>query len=81
MKPKKAITYKSDDEDKLLHSKQREIFEDVYKKRLNKIEELTTKIDDKNLKSTTLSTGETFNFTGKNDPVTLLKKLGMVKQH
>ena len=81
MKPKIAITYKSDDEDKLLHSKQREIFEDVYKKRLNKIEELTTKIDDKNLKSTTLSTGETFNFTGKNDPVTLLKKLGMVKQH
>ena len=81
MKPKIAITYKSDDEDKLLHSKQREIFEDVYKKRLNKIEELTTKIDDKNLKSTTLSTGETFNFTVKNDPVTLLKKLGMVKQH
>ena len=79
MKPKKAITYKSDDEDKLLHSKQREIFEDVYKKRLDKIEELTTKIDDKNLKSTTLSMGETFDFTGKNDPLTLLKKLGMVK--
>ena len=57
MKPKKAITYKSDDEDKLLHSKQREIFEDAYKKRLDKIEELTTKIDDKNLKFTTLSTG------------------------
>ena len=79
MKPKKAITYKSDDEDKLLHSKEREIFEDVYKKRLDKIEELTTKINDKNLKSTTLSTGETFDFTGKNDPLTLLKKLGMVK--
>ena len=79
MKPKKAITYKSDDEDKLLHSKEREIFEDVYKKRLDKIEELTTKINDKNLKSTTLSTGETFDFTGKNDPLTLLKKLEMVK--
>ena len=79
MKPKKAIAYKSDDEDKLLHSKEREIFEDVYKKRLDKIEELTTKINDKNLKSTTLSTGETFDFTGKNDPLTLLKKLGMVK--
>ena len=79
MKPKKAITYKSDDEDKLLHSKEWEIFEDVYKKRFDKIEELTTKINDKNLKSTTLSTGETFDFTGKNDPLTLLKKLGMVK--
>ena len=79
MKPKKAITYKSDDEDKLLHSKQRDIFEDVYKKRLDKIEELTSKIDDNNLKFTTLSTGEIFDFTGKNDPLTLLKKLGIVK--
>ena len=79
MKPKKAITYKSDDEDKLLHSKQRDIFEDVYKKRLDKIEELTSKIDDNNLKFTTLSTGEIIDFTGKNDPLTLLKKLGIVK--
>ena len=79
MKPKKAIAYKSDDEDKLLHSKQRDIFEDVYKKRLDKIEELTSKIDDNNLKFTTLSTGEIFDFTGKNDPLTLLKKLGIVK--
>ena len=79
MKPKKAITYKSDDEDKLLHSKQRDIFEDVYKKRLDKIAELTSKIDDNNLKLTTLSTGEIFDFTGKNDPLTLLKKLGIVK--
>ena len=79
MEPKKAITYKSDDEDKLLHSKQRDIFEDVYKKRLDKIEELTSKIDDNNLKFTTLSTGEIFDFTGKNDPLTLLKKLGIVK--
>ena len=79
MKPKKAITYKSDDEDKLLHSKQRDIFEDAYKKRLDKIEELTSKIDDNNLKFTTLSTGEIFDFTGKNDPLTLLKKLGIVK--
>ena len=79
MKPKKAITYKSDDEDKLLHSKQGDIFEDVYKKRLDKIEELTSKIDDNNLKFTTLSTGEIFDFTGKNDPLTLLKKLGIVK--
>ena len=39
--------------------KEREIFEDIYKKRLDKIEELTSKIDDNNLIFTTLSTGET----------------------
>ena len=65
LKPKKAITHKLDDEDKLLHSKEREIFEDIYKKRPDKIEELIGKIDD-DLKFTTLSTREKFNFTGKN---------------
>ena len=48
-----------DNEDKLSHSKEREIFEDIYKKRLDRIEELTNKIDDNNLISTTLGTGET----------------------
>ena len=38
-----------DDEDKLLHSKEREIFSNIYKKRLDKIEEITKKIDDNNL--------------------------------
>ena len=54
-----------DDEDKLLHSKEREIFEDIYKKSPDKIEELIGKIDD-DLKFATLSTREKFNFTGKN---------------
>ena len=48
-----------DNEDKLSHSKEREIFEDIYKKRLDRIEELTNKIDDNNLISTTLGTRET----------------------
>ena len=65
LKPKKAITHKLDDEDKLLHSKEREIFEDIYKKSPDKIEELIGKIDD-DLKFATLSTREKFNFTGKN---------------
>ena len=41
---------------------------------LDKSEELTNKIDGNNLIFTTLSTGETIDFTGKNDPLTLLKK-------
>ena len=75
LKPKKAIKYKSDDddyEDKLLHSNEREIFEDIYKKRLDKIEELTKKIDDNNLIFTALTTGEKIDLTGKNDPLTFL---------
>ena len=36
LKPKKAITYKSDDEDKLLHSKEREILKMFTKKGLIK---------------------------------------------
>ena len=47
----------------------------LFKKRLDKIEEITSKIDDNNLIFTTLTTGETFNFTGKNDRLTLLKNI------
>ena len=61
------------------HLKEREIFEDIYKKRFDKIEELNNKIGDNNLILTTLSTGEAIDFTGKNDPLILLKKLGMAK--
>ena len=62
----------SDYKDDLLHSKEREIFKNIYEKRLDKIEELTKKIDDNNLIFTTLSTGETVDFSGKNDPLTFL---------
>ena len=44
-------------------------------KRLDKIEELTKKIDGNNLIFTTLSSGDTINFSKKNDPLTLLKKI------
>ena len=62
----------SDYKDDLLHSKEREIFKNIYSKRLNKIEELTKKIDDNNLIFTTLNTGETVDFSGKNDRLTFL---------
>ena len=62
--------------DKLLHSKEWEIFRNICNKRLDKIEELTKKIDDNNLILTILTTGETFNFNGISVPLTLLKKYG-----
>ena len=79
LKDQRQVDNIIDYKDRLLHSKEQEIFENIYKKRLNEIEELTSKIDDNNLVFTTLSTGETIYFTGKNDPLTFLKKLGMVK--
>ena len=69
----------NDDEDKLLLSKEREIFTNIYNKRLDKIEELTKKINGNNLIFTALSSGNTIDFSKKNDPLTLLKKLEMVK--
>ena len=62
----------NDYDDNLLHSREREIFRNIYNKRLDKIEELTKKIDGDNLVFTTLSTGETVNFSGKNNPLTFL---------
>ena len=56
------------DEEKLLLSKERETFTNIYSKRLDKIEELTKKIDGNNLIFTTLSMGETIDFAGKDDP-------------
>ena len=55
----------NDDEDKLLLSKEREIFTNIYNKRLDKIEELTKEIDGNNLIFTTLSTGDTIDFSKK----------------
>ena len=74
--PKEQLVNVNDDyEDKLLHSKEQEIFRNIYNKRLDKIGELTKKIDGNNLISTTLSTGDTIDFSRKNDPLTLLKKV------
>ena len=63
LKDQKQVDNISDYKDKLLRSKEREIFEDIYKKQLNKVEDLTHKIDDNNLIFTTLSTDEKIDFT------------------
>ena len=51
-----------DYEDKLLHSKERKMF----RKKLDKIEELTSKIDDNNVKTVEFSNKNSFNFSYKN---------------
>ena len=53
----------NDYEDKLLISKEREIFKNIYNKRLDKIKELTEKIKDNNLVFITISTGRKTDFS------------------
>ena len=72
---KQIVNVNDDYEDKLLHSKEREIFRNIYNKRLDKIEELTKIIDGSSLIFTTVSTGKTFGFTKKDDPLTFLNKI------
>ena len=52
------INNDDDYKNKLLLSEEREIFKNIYNKRLDKIEELSKKIDYNNLKYTVISTGE-----------------------
>ena len=89
----KAIQYnkhlvninKDDDyKDKLLFSREREIFKDIYNKRLDKIEELNNKIDHNNLNYFVVGTGDKYNFNNLDDPRTLFNnikkgKISMVK--
>ena len=65
LKDQNKTLVNDDDEDKLLLSKEREIFTNIYNKRLDKIEELTKKIDGNNLMFTTLSTRDTIDFSKK----------------
>ena len=57
------VNVNDDYEDKLLHSKERK----MCRKKLDKIEELTSKIHDNNVK--------TVEFSNKNDPLTFLTKI------
>ena len=60
--------------DKLLISKEREIFKSIYNKRRGKIKKLSKKIDN-NLVFTTLSTGRKTDFSRKDDALTFLDKI------
>ena len=78
---KQLVNINKDDDykDKLLHSKEREIFKDIYNKRLDKIEELNDKIDYDNLKYVVVGTSDEYNFDNLDDPLTFLTILKKVK--
>ena len=80
----KAYTYLTDEDkdkdkllvkDKLLLSKEREIFKDIYNKRLDKIEELNNKIDYDNLQYVAVNSGKIYNFSELTDPLTFLNEI------
>ena len=73
---KKQIFHKDDDyKDKLLLSREREIFKDIYNKRLDKTEELSNKIDYNNLKYVTINNNTTHNFSDITDPINFLNEI------
>ena len=77
---KQLVNINNDDyKDKLLLSKEREIFKDIYNKRLDKIEEINNKIDYNNLNYVVAGTGDEYNFNNLDDPLTFLSILKKVK--
>ena len=67
--------YKDDYKDKLLLSKEREIFKDIYNKRLDRIEKMNNKIDYNNLEYPVYSKRDLLDFFKLTDPLTLLDKI------
>ena len=66
---------KNDYKDKLLLSKEREIFKDIYNKRIDRIEELNNKIDNDNLNYIVYSSKKIDNFSELKNPLTLLDEI------
>ena len=67
---------KNDDyKNKLLLSKEREIFKDIYNKRLDKIEEMNNKIDYNDLEYVILRNDMAYNFSVEKDPISLLNDI------
>ena len=67
----KDVNYK----DKVLLSKEREIFKDIYNNRLDKIEELNNKINYDNLRYVTVNSSKTYDFSTLKDPISLLEAI------
>ena len=61
--------------DKLLLSKERVIFKDIYNKRLNEIEEMSNEIDYNDLNYVVLSTDMEYKFSIEKDPISLLNAI------
>ena len=71
----KQLVNKDDYIDKLLLSREREIFNDIYNKRLDKIEELNNKIDYNNLKYVSVNNRTSYSFSELEDPLTFLNEI------
>ena len=71
----KQIVNINKDKDKLLLSKERVIFKDIYNKRLNEIEEMSNEIDYNDLNYVVLSTDMEYKFSIENDPISLLNAI------
>ena len=73
---RKQLISGNDYKNRLLISKEREIFKDIHDKTLDKIKELDNKIDYDNLKYVVEKSGLEYNFNKMKDPMTLLKNIG-----
>ena len=71
----KKQSFNDDYKDKLLILKEKEIFKDIYNKRLDKIEELNNKIDYNNLKYVDVSSGNEYSFDKLDDLLVLLNDI------
>ena len=72
---RKQLISDDDYKNKLLISKEREIFKYIYNKRLDKLEELNNKIDYDNLKYVVESSGDEYSFNKIEDPIALLNNI------
>ena len=73
---RKQLISGNDYKNRLLISKEREIFKDIHNKRLDKIKELDNKINYDNLKYVVEKSGLEYNFNKMKDPLTLLENIG-----
>ena len=72
---RKQLISDDDYKNELLISKEREIFKDIYNKRLDKLEELNNKIDYDNLKYLVERSGDEYSFNKIEDPIALLNDI------
>ena len=72
---KQLVNIGDDYKDKLLLSKEREIFRDIYNKRLDKIEEMINEINYDDLDYVVLNENMEYNFSIEEDPISLLNNI------
>ena len=73
---KKTEIYSDDDyKNKLLLSKEREIFKKIYNEKRNQIEEMNEEVDYRDLKYTIISSGEEFQYDETEDPILFLNDI------